>query len=214
MSSDNTLGIVKQFKHVSKVISESDKGIYDAMNKGINAATGDVIGILNSDDFYASTDIISEIVASFDVETDATIGDIAFVRPGDLSRTVRYYSAKSWKPWKFRWGFMPPHPSFFIRRKFYEKYGGYKIDYKIASDYELLVRMLYNKKLNYKYIPRRIVTMRTGGVSNQNIQSKLVLNLETVRACHENDIKTNIFLLLLKYPIKICLLYTSPSPRD
>ena len=197
------MDIVESYKHVSKVISEKDNGIYDAMNKGIMAATGDIIGILNSDDFYTDNNILSEIVASFDVKTDATIGDIAFVNPDNLERTVRYYSANSWKPWKFRWGFMPPHPSFFIRKKHYEEFGNYKDDYIIASDYELLVRMLHNKRLAYKYIPKRIVTMRTGGVSNQNIKSRLVLNQEIVRACKENNITTNLFMLVLKYPIKI-----------
>ena len=197
------MDIVESYKHVSKVISEKDNGIYDAMNKGIMAATGDIIGILNSDDFYTDNNILSEIVASFDDKTDATIGDIAFVNPDNLERTVRYYSANSWKPWKFRWGFMPPHPSFFIRKKHYEEFGNYKDDYIIASDYELLVRMLHNKRLAYKYIPKRIVTMRTGGVSNQNIKSRLVLNQEIVRACKENNITTNLFMLVLKYPIKI-----------
>ncbi len=173
------------------------------MNKGINNATGEIIGILNSDDFYTSEDILSSVVKAFDNDTDATIGDIAFVHPTNLDKTVRYYSAKNWKPWKFRWGFMPPHPSFFIRKEFYEELGKYKVDYKIASDYELLVRMLYTNKLRYKYLSERIVTMRTGGVSNQNVSSRIVLNQEIVRACKENGIKTNLFLLALKYPIKI-----------
>jgi glycosyltransferase involved in cell wall biosynthesis len=202
-SSDGTLDIVKEYNHVSIVISEKDNGIYDAMNKGVKNATGDIIGILNSDDFFSGNDIIKNVANAFNENIDATIGDIAFVNPKNLDKTVRYYSAKNWKPWKFRWGFMPPHPSFFVRRKFYEKYGSYKEDYKIASDYELLVRMLHGKKLRYKYLPLQIVTMRTGGVSNQNVSSRIVLNQEIVRACGENGIRTNLFLLALKYPIKI-----------
>lgn len=202
-SSDNTLQIVNDFNHVSKIVSEKDDGIYDAMNKGIKEATGDIIGILNSDDFFSSADIIQKIVDSFDDNVDATIGDIAFVNPSNLDKTIRYYSAKRWKPRKFRWGFMPPHPSFYVRRKFYEAFGNYKIDYKIASDYELLVRMLHKKRLRYKYLPLQIVTMRTGGVSNSNFNSRVVLNQEIVRACKENGISTNLFFLVLKYPIKI-----------
>lgn len=202
-SSDNTLKIVQEFPHVSTVVSEKDKGIYDAMNKGIKAATGEIIGILNSDDFYSNDDILSTVAQSFNDNVDATIGDIAFVNPDNLDKVVRYYSAKNWKPWKFKWGFMPPHPSFFVRKRFYDEFGNYKDDYKIASDYELLVRMLHKKRLRYKYIPKRIVTMRTGGVSNQNFNSRVVLNQEIVRACKENNISTNMFFLVLKYPIKI-----------
>lgn len=202
-SKDDTLSIIKEFPHVSKIVSEPDKGIYDAMNKGIELATGDIIGTLNSDDFFTSNLIVEQITNSFDENTDAIFGDIAFVSPNNLFKTIRYYSANQWNPKKFKWGYMPPHPSFYLRREFYEKYGLYQIDYVIASDYELLIRMLYTNKIRYKYLPQQIVTMRTGGVSTQNIKSRYILNKEIVRACAENGIQTNMFLLSFKYSKKI-----------
>jgi len=202
-SKDNTLKIIAEFPHVAKVISEHDKGIYDAMNKGIRAASGDVIGILNSDDFYPCNTILEEIMSEFTGKVDATIGDVAFVRPNNLHKIIRYYSAKKWRLDRFEWGYMPPHPAFFLRKKFYEKYGLYQIDYKIGSDYELLIRMLYRHQLNYKYIPKQIVTMRTGGVSTESFKSRYILNKEIVRGCAENDISTNMLKLSLKYFRKV-----------
>lgn len=202
-SKDNTLEKVSKFPHVAKVISEPDKGIYDAMNKGIKAATGDVIGILNSDDFFSTNQIIQKVVDGFEQGVDCIIGDVAFVNPDDLNKIVRYYSAAKWHPAKFQKGYMPPHPSFYLRKEFYEKLGLYQIDYKIAADYELLVRMLHKHKLRYKYLPLQIVTMRTGGVSTQNIKSRYILNKEIVRACAENDISTNMVYLSFKYANKL-----------
>lgn len=202
-SKDNTLAIVDEFPHVAKVISEKDNGIYDAINKGILIASGEIVGILNSDDFLADSDIIYKIVNQFDGKVQAFIGDVIFVNPNDLSKTVRYYSSAWWKPYLFRWGFMPAHPSFYIRRKYYESFGGYKLGYKIAADYELLIRMLLVKKVQYKYLPLKVVIMRTGGVSTKNLESRYILNKEIVRACRENGIYTNMFLLSFKYFIKI-----------
>jgi len=202
-SKDSTLEIVNGFPHVSKVISEKDKGIYDAINKGILIASGEIVGVLNSDDFLADSDIIKKIVNQFDVNVEAFIGDVIFVNPTDLSQPVRYYSSAWWRPCLFRWGFMPAHPSFYIRRKYYEAFGVYKLGYKIAADYELLIRMLFVKKVKYKYLPLKVVVMRTGGVSTKNLESRYILNKEIVRACRENGIYTNMFLLSFKYFIKI-----------
>jgi len=202
-SKDSTLKIVAKFPHVAKVISEPDQGIYDAMNKGIKAATGDIIGILNSDDFFPNDRIVQQIVDGFDKDTDCIFGDVAFVNPDNLNKIVRYYSAADWHPDKFKKGYMPPHPSFYVRKSFYEKLGLYQTDYTIAADYELLIRMLHKHKLNYNYLPLQIVTMRTGGVSTKNIKSRYILNKEIVRACAENDISTNMFYLSLKYGSKI-----------
>lgn len=202
-SSDNTLEIVKCFPHVSKIVSEPDMGIYDAMNKGIKIATGDIVGTLNSDDFFTSKNSVSSIVNEFDTSTDAIFGDIIFVDPSDLNKTVRYYSGKGWNPTKFKKGFMPPHPSFYLRKEHYSAFGLYQTDYKIASDYELLIRMLFTHKLKYKYIEVPIVTMRTGGVSTKNLKSNYILNKEIVRACEENGIQTNMLTLLTKYPKKM-----------
>lgn len=204
-SKDNTLDIVQKYgERVAKIISEPDKGIYDAMNKGINAATGDVIGILNSDDFFSSEDVVSVVAKFFsDNDMDALYGDIHFVSSNDLNKMVRYYSSKIFKPSLFRFGFMPAHPSFYMKRECYKKYGLYSLDYKIASDYDLLIRYLYKEQIKYKYVEKDFVTMRTGGVSTENLNSKITLNKEIVRACKKYGINTNMFLLCLKYFYKI-----------
>jgi hypothetical protein len=174
------------------------------MNKGIRAATGDVVGILNSDDFYPHNNILKKVTEEFRTKkVNAIIGDILFVSPNNIKKVVRYYSAKRWKPSKFVKGYMPPHPSFFVYKKFYEQLGVYQIDYKIAADYELLIRFLATNQLSYSYIPEAIVHMRAGGVSNESIKSRYVLNQEIVRACKENGLNTNMLILSLKYVNKI-----------
>ena len=204
-SKDNTVKIIEETPNrVTKIVSEPDKGIYDAMNKGIRMATGDVIGILNSDDFFTSDDVIETVVDTFNNnDIDALYGDVHFVDPDDLNKCVRYYSSAIFKPSLFRFGFMPAHPSFYMKRECYEKYGLYALDYKIASDYDLLIRYLYKEKINYKYLKKDFVTMRTGGVSTENFNSSVTLNREIVKACKKYGIKTNMFLLSLKYLYKI-----------
>jgi len=208
ISSDNTLNIIKenlnQNSRYLKYFSEKDNGLYDAMNKGIRMATGDIIGIINSDDFYHRTDLISNVVKVFkDEEVQAIYGDVRFVKPNNLEKTVRYYSSKNFSPKRFRYGFMPAHPTFFTYRKYFEEFGYYKTDYKIAADFELLVRFLYVHRLNAKYIPLDFMKMRTGGTSTASLKSNIILNKEIVRACKENGIWTCLPLLLFKYCIKI-----------
>lgn len=204
-SKDNTINIIEETPNrVTKIVSEPDKGIYDAMNKGIIMATGDVVGILNSDDFFTSDDVIETVVDAFsNSDIDALYGDVHFVDPDDLNKCVRYYSSAIFKPSLFRFGFMPAHPSFYMKRKCYEKHGLYALDYKIASDYDLLIRYLFKEKINYKYLKKDFVTMRTGGVSTENFNSRVTLNREIVKACKKYGIKTNMFLLSLKYLYKI-----------
>jgi glycosyltransferase involved in cell wall biosynthesis len=204
-SKDNTVDIIKSFDgKISKWISEPDKGIYDAMNKGLKMATGEVVGMLNSDDFYYNNTILSQVARAFEDESiDAVFGNLIFVDPNDLKKTVRTYSSKDWHPKKFARGFMPAHPTFFVRRKYYEQFGLFKTDYKIASDYEMLIRLLYVNKLKYKYLPITMVVMRKGGVSSNGIKSNIVLNNEIKRACAENGIRTNLPLIYLKYFTKV-----------
>lgn len=203
-SKDNTLEIVKQFPHVAKMVSEPDKGIYDAMNKGIKAATGDIIGILNSDDFYQDANLIQKVVDAFlQNEIDAVFGDVTFVNPNNLQKVVRYYSSKHFHPKKFEFGYMPAHPTFFTKKEVYEKYGVFKTNYRISADYELLIRLLYVHKLKYQYLNYSMVTMRTGGASNSGLKQIYILNQEIIRACKENGIKTNMFKLSLKFFRKI-----------
>jgi glycosyltransferase involved in cell wall biosynthesis len=204
-SKDTTVEIIKSYGgRIAKWISEPDKGIYDGMNKGLAMATGDVVGMLNSDDFYFDNTIISQVAMAFaDEQVDAVFGNLVFVDPKNLKKSIRSYSSKRWHPGKFARGFMPAHPTFFVRRKYYEKFGLFKTDYKIASDYEMLIRLLYVNKLNYKYLPITMVVMRKGGVSSSGIRSNIVLNNEIKRACNENGIKTNLPLIYLKYFTKI-----------
>ena len=208
-SSDNTLDIIKEYELAFdgrlRWISEKDKGMYDAINKGIRMATGDVVGIINSDDFYHRTDILSIIRDAFVSHPDvqAIYGDVRFVSPDNLDKTVRYYSSRRFKPWKFRWGWMPAHPTFFTYRSNFEKYGYYKYDYHIAADYELLIRFLYKNKLSSLYVPVDFMKMRTGGRSTNGFKSNITLNKEIVRACRENGIYTNLPMLFLKYFVKV-----------
>ena len=208
-SKDNTIDIIKEyeskFEGRMRWISEKDKGMYDGINKGIRMVTGDVVGIINSDDFYHRTDIFSIINKSFEDNKDiqAIYGDVRFVKPDNLEKTVRYYSSKHWKPWRFRFGFMPAHPTFFTYKKNFEKYGYYQYDYHIAADYELLIRHLYTNHVPAKYVPVDFMKMRTGGRSTNGWKANVLLNKEIVRACKENGIWTCMPLLFMKYFIKV-----------
>lgn len=208
-SQDNTVEFVKEFEVKfcgrMKWISEPDNGLYDAMNKGIKMATGDIVGIINSDDFYHKPDIIEKVASTFieNKAVKAVFGDVRFVNPNNLDKTVRYYRAKNFNVNRFRFGFMPPHPTFFTYKYNFEKFGYYQTDYKIAADYELLIRFLYTHELKYKYLPLDIMKMRTGGASTKSLKSNLILNKEIVRACRENGIYTNMVILMLKYFSKV-----------
>ncbi|GHB37054.1 glycosyltransferase family 2 protein [Mongoliitalea lutea] len=200
-SKDGTVDIIKSNEHVvSMWISEPDLGLYDAMNKGLKLATGDIVGIINSDDFYHRTDAIKKIVEGFeDDQVDCVFADVRFVRPDNLEKTVRYYSSRRFNLGAFSWGYMPAHPTFFTFRKNYEKYGFYKTDYVIAADFELLVRFLYKHKLHYKYLKLDLMKMRLGGVSTNSFKSTYIINKEDYRACRENGLNTNYIRLYSRY---------------
>lgn len=208
-SKDNTVSIIKEIEPQSdgkiKWISEPDKGLYHAMNKGIHMATGDIIGILNSDDFFTANDILQKIANVFqqDTKLDAVYGDVHFVHPDNLNKCVRYYSSKIFKRNLMKLGFMPAHPSFYIRRECFEKYGLYKTDYKIAADFEFLLRVIYKEKIIIQYLPIDMVTMRTGGASTSGLESHKRIMKEHLRAFRENGIYTNRILLSLRYLYKI-----------
>ena len=208
-SKDNTVSIIKQYEPLfegrMKWISEPDKGLYDAMNKGIRMATGDIVGILNSDDFFTSNDILQKNANVFqqDIQLDAVYGDVHFVHPSNLNKCVRYYSSKIFKRSLMKLGFMPAHPSFYIRRKCFELYGLYKTDYKIAADFEFLLRVIYKEKIKIQYLPIDMVTMRTGGASTSGLESHKRIMKEHLRAFRENGIYTNAFLLSLRYMYKV-----------
>jgi len=204
-SKDGTVEIINSMPNrVSKIISEPDMGIYDAMNKGIQMATGDVIGILNSDDFFTSDEVLSKIALVFQTQpVEGVYGNVCFVSPSNLNRIIRYYSAALFRPSMFQFGFMPPHPSFYLRRKWFDEYGMYKTDYKISADYELLIRYLKVNHLKTQYLNFCVVTMRKGGDSSRSLKSNWILNKEIVRGCRENGIYTNMFILSFKYFVKL-----------
>lgn len=207
LSKDKTVDIIReyepQFAGRMKWICEKDSGLYDAMNKGIRMATGDVVGILNSDDFFTSNDVIEKVVAGFTKDTDAVYGDIHFVNPDNLQRCVRYYSSKIFKRSLMKMGFIPAHPSFYCRKECFEKFGYYKTDYKIAADFDLLLRFIYVHQIRIKYLPVDMVTMRLGGASTDGWKSRLVMMNEHLRSFKENEVKTNRFWLSLRYFYKI-----------
>lgn len=207
-STDETIDIVKsyesEFSGRLKWVSEKDKGIYDAMNKGIKMASGDIIGILNSDDYYTSDDILQTIADAFKCQNvDAIYGDIHFIKDGVPDKCVRYYSSRLFSPFWLRFGFMPAHPSFYCKREVFDKSGLYRLDYKIGSDYEMMVRLFRKHKISSRYVPKDFVTMRTGGASNSNLNSRLTLIKEDVRACRDNGIYTNELFICLKFLYKI-----------
>jgi glycosyltransferase involved in cell wall biosynthesis len=207
-STDKTIEIIRSyeadFADRLRWISEPDKGMYDAMNKGVRMSTGDFVAILNADDFYNYPGSVETMVNYLrETGADMCCSDVRFVYPDDLKKTVRYYSSAKFKPSLFRFGFMPAHPSCFIRRKLFDEIGCYKIDYQIAADYELLIRFLYTHRISYRYLAFDIIKMRTGGKSTKSWKSNWLLNREIVRACRENGIYTNLLLLSLKYFIKV-----------
>jgi len=204
VSTDGTIEIVRSYgDKVSKFLSEPDSGLYDAMNKGIFLATGDVVGILNSDDFYIDDQVIQRVVKEFEVkDVDSVYADLEFVKPVNLDKTVRYYDSSKFNPSKFAYGWMPAHPTFFVKKDIYKKYGVFRTDLKIAADFDILARFLFTHKISYSYMQEVLVKMRLGGVST-SFNNIWIINIEQLQVCRDNHIDTNIFKILLKYPIKI-----------
>lgn len=207
-SRDDTMDVVRRYEprfggrmHWT---SEPDRGIYDAMNKGIARATGDVIGILNSDDFYTSDTVlerVAEAMAGGDI--DAVYGDIHYVRDGDLRRCVRYYSSRPFRRWMMRLGFMPAHPSFYCRREVYERCGTFDTTYRVAADFENLLRLIYVNRIKTRYLPVDFVTMRTGGASTSGLSSHRQIMRDHLRALRSNGVWSCTPLLGLRYIYKI-----------
>ncbi|MCD8285531.1 MAG: glycosyltransferase [Prevotellaceae bacterium] len=224
-STDGTVDIIRKyeprFSGRMRWVSERDEGIYDAMNKGISMAKGEVVGLLNSDDFYSSPDVLRTVAREFaeHPETDAVYADVTYVSSEDTSRTVRRYSSKVFRRWLMRLGFMPAHPSFYCRRSVYERFKldgrnikGFKGDprhayfnttYKIAADFENLLRMVFVGRIKTRYIRANFVTMRTGGASSSGNSSHKQINADHRRAFRENGVYSNWLLISLRYLYKI-----------
>jgi glycosyltransferase len=199
LSKDNTLSIVKEFSHVSRVVSEKDAGIYDAMNKGISLATGEVIGILNSDDVYMNGKVISKVMNLFkDASVDVVYADLQYVRFNDLNKVTRTWRSGSFSKKKFFYGWMPPHPTFFVRRKVYETIGNFNCSLRSAADYEFMLRVLLKYDHNVQYLPEVIVKMRTGGMSNASFRHRIRANREDREAWRINNIRPYFFTIPFK----------------
>ena len=226
-STDGTVDVIRSFEstHNSQLtthnfsfrwLSERDKGMYDAINKGIKMATGDVVGILNADDVLADDTTLAHIAQTFGEQgtgygeqVDCVYADIRFVREGDSvealrnAKTVRYCSAAKWKSWMFRFAAMVPHPSFYVRRECFDRLGGYSLDYRICADFELELRYLYLAKLKAAYLPECVVVMRMGGASTAGWRSNVEINREDLRALRSHGIWSCLPLIYLKYLFKI-----------
>lgn len=199
-SSDGTLSIIKKYEsQISHWISETDRGMYDAINKGMAIATGDVVGILNSDDILASDDVVRKIAEAFQQQqTDTIYGDLEYVDPNDLNKIYRVWKGKPYNRNMFRWGWMPAHPTFYIKRELVAKFGGYENHFYSAADYEFMSRYLYYHKLSSFYLPKLFVKMRRGGQSNQGILKRLRANRRDFLAMRKNKIPFPFIISVLK----------------
>ena len=208
-SRDRTVEIIREYaartesSSVSfRWISEKDEGMYDALNKGIAMASGDIVGIIHADDRLEDEFVIRDVCAGFTDGIDCVYGDIRFVR-GESNTTARYYSSRAWKPWMHNWGFMPAHPSIYVRREVFARLGSYKLGYDISADFEWMVRLLCRNRLATRYLPRCMVTMRLGGKSTAGLKAMYRLNVENVRANRENGYFCILPMMLPKYFYKV-----------
>ncbi|WP_297251798.1 glycosyltransferase family 2 protein [uncultured Prevotella sp.] len=220
-SKDDTLAICNDYeKHfytnddkgrTIRILSDKDNGIYDAMNQGIKAATGDVIGILNSDDFYTSDDVLAHVAEEFTKNPDleAIYGDIHFVKDENLKKCTRYFSSRYFRPWALRFGFMPAHPSFYVRREVYDEYGLYDLNFRTSSDFEMMVRLFVKEKIHAKYINMDFVTMRAGGESTAGLEAKKKVNRDIANSLRKHGVYSNQLFQSLRYFWRIGeILYT------
>lgn len=199
-STDDTLAIIGQHSSFAQtMISEPDQGIYDAMNKGIRLATGDVIGLLNSDDVYAHAKVLEKVAAAFEHPTvDAIYGDLVYVDVNQPRRIQRSWKSGKYRPGQFKWGWMPPHPTFFVRRTIYEKLGGFNLALGTCGDYELMLRFIHRHQVRLSYLPEVLVRMRTGGASNASLLARLRANRNDRLAWTANGVRPYWFTLYLK----------------
>ena len=205
-SKDNTLQIVDKYKDkITKVVSEKDKGLYDALNKGIALATGDIVGMLHSDDLYESNHVVSDIVKTFEKNpsADGVYADLVFVERNDINKVTRTWESGDYEEGDFLSGWMPPHPTFFVRKECYERFGGFNTSLRLSADYELMLRMIHKNKIKLAYLPKVVVKMRMGGVSNVSLFVRLKANIEDKMAWKLNGMKPKLFTRFLKPASKI-----------
>lgn len=201
-SKDNTILQLEPFKHrIAHIVSEKDHGIYDAMNKGVKLATGEIIGVLNSDDLYADQKVLEDVVAVFQkANVDAVYADLEYVQRDNYDAVTRRWKAGEYKEGQFLKGWMPPHPTFFVKRSVYERYGLFNTQLKSAADYEIMLRFIHKYHINVAYLPRTIVKMRVGGVSNASLRNRIKANIEDRLAWKINGLQPN-WLTLTRKPL-------------
>ena len=204
-STDKTVEVIKSIMDPSDIlISEPDGGAYDALNKGLSRATGDVIALLHSDDVYANNEVLKLVADAFKhCDVELVYGDAEFFAEGHVDQTIRYYKSSALSKKNLSWGQMPAHPSMFFRKEVYRELKGFKIDYEIAADYEFLCRLVMSLDIRSQYVGRSLVRMQLGGLSTSGFKSTLTLNKEVKRSLVENGIYTNYLMILSKYPRKI-----------
>jgi glycosyltransferase involved in cell wall biosynthesis len=205
LSTDGTTSLIESLISKDEIFfSDKDLGLYDALNKAIKISSGEVIGVLHSDDIYSDNSVVEKIAVQFlDPSVDIVYGDAVFFNPLDRSKVVRYYKSGHFSKTRLSFGLMPAHSAMFFRKKLFDRYGLYKTDYKIASDFEFLARLLSIVKINAKYIAEPLIRMQTGGISSFTLKNFWKINLEVLQACRENNIPTNFFKILSKSPFKI-----------
>ena len=214
-SHDSTMDIVERYaERLDKIVSEPDRGIYDAMNKGIALATGDAVGFLNSDDMYASQTVLETVDRVLTTENvDSCYADLVFVDPSNTGRVVRYWRSRRYEPGLCKKGWMPAHPTFFVRSWVYEKYGGFDTEFSLQADFELTLRFLHVHEISSFYVPEIMVDMRTGGVSNRNIASVIRGNMEAYRACRKNRVKVGPLFIPRKILSRVPQFFARPEPQ-
>lgn len=204
-STDGSKDILERFRsRLACLVIEPDNGIYDAMNKGLAHATGDVVCFLNADDQYASANVLSKVASNMVGQNlDALMGDVGFFHESNSERMVRRYRSERFSPSRLAWGWMPAHPALFLRKEVVQRVSLFKTDYRIAGDFEFIVRAFHGHALRYRHFPEVLVNMQIGGVSTAGWRAKIRLNQEVLRACRENGLQTNMLKILSKYPAKM-----------
>lgn len=218
-SKDQTLELLRESPLITKIVSERDTGIYDALNKGIRMATGDIIGFLHSDDLLATEDILEKIANSFEAidgekRIDGVYGDLVYVRKEDTNRIVRYWKSNSFRTNFLNYGWMPAHPSLFLRREVYEKHGLFDLQFKISADYDLMLRIFKDESLNFVYLPEVITKMRVGGMSNGSLKNIIRKTKEDYMALKKNSIPRPMLALLFKNMSKVNQFWISKHLKD
>lgn len=211
-STDGTLAVIEDHAWTpARVVSEPDDGVYHAMNKGLALATGEVIGFLNADDFYANEDVLADVAGAFsEPAVDACYADLIYVAADDASRMVRYWRSNEYTPGLCLQGWMPAHPTFYARRRIYEQFGGFDCEFRRQSDFELTTRLLEKHRIRCSYVPRVWVKMRMGGISNRSAVGVLKGNMEAYRAMRKLGLAVPPWFILRKVASRLPQFFARP----